>query len=320
MGLIHRAPVPPAQVLGCLRSRRHQGHHPGMGQHRLGRLLHPAPGRLGAAQVRRCPPGHLSHHVAASPGGGRVGQLGQALGDHRVQVHVLMDTGTVEDLGEPGLRGQTGLAGVGQPAVVQPLVAQLGLGAAMRLGVAGGQHRPLVGALALSGGQPPPEAGLELGDAGLGLGVGRPGPLGVAGEELLGDALDVGLAVAVHRSPGHAEAGGGLGAERRLVDHAGGLQLPVQGPGVQRSPCPVLAAHPSGDQDVGVQLGIFGSGGPVHEGGGHQAVGVDLADAGLALAGERRVLLQVGEPCGHRRVVGLPSGHAHLAATQRPES
>jgi hypothetical protein len=68
-----------------------------------------------------------------------------------------------------------------------------------------------------------------------------------------------------------------------------------------------------------VQLGVLGSRGPVHEGGGHQALGVDLADAGLALAGERGVLLQVSEPGGHRGVVGLSGGHAHLAATQRPD-
>jgi hypothetical protein len=58
----------------------------------------------------------------------------------------------------------------------------------------------------------------------------------------------------------------------------------------------------------------------VHEGSAHQAVGVHVADAGLARAGEGGVVLQVFEASRHRRVVGLPGGHAHLGPTQGPQA
>ena len=68
-----------------------------------------------------------------------------------------------------------------------------------------------------------------------------------------------------------------------------------------------------------MQLGIAGPRGAVHEGSGKEALGVDLADTGLALAGERCVFLQVGQSCGHRRLMGFPGGHTHLTATQGPQ-
>ena len=113
------------------------------------------------------------------------------------------------------------------------------------------------------------------------------------GDQPLGHGHDVGLAVSIHRTPHHAQAGLALGAEGGVVDRAAGLELSVQGPGVQCPPHSVLTAHPSGDQDMGVELGITGSRGAVHEGGTEEAFGVDLADTGLALAGKRCVFLQV---------------------------
>ncbi len=198
---------------------------------------------------------------------------------------------------------------------MQALVACVGMG----LGHPGLQGGAFVGAAALFGSEVPPEDLLGLGQACLGLDLQISAALGVAGQERLGDALDVGLAVPVHRCPRHAQAGGGLGPQRGLVDHAGGLELSVQGPGVQRPPHPVLTAHPSGNQDVGVQLGIAGPGGAVHEGGTDQSLGVDLADTGLALAGEGSVFFQVLERGGHGSVMGLPGGHAHLAPAQGPQ-
>lgn len=148
---------------------------------------------------------------------------------------------------------------------MQTLVGDLGV----VLGGPGGQHRPLVGAAAFLEGEAAPEDLLGLGHGVLGCRLDRPAPLGVVLDQSFGHAHDVGLAVAVHRSPHHPQAGLGLGPQGGVVDEASGLELSVHAPGVQRPPDAVLAAHPGRDQDVGMQLGISRSGGAVHEGGAH---------------------------------------------------
>jgi hypothetical protein len=219
-------------------------------------------------------------------------------------------------LRNPGFRGEAGGLGVGEPAVVQSLVGYL----RVILGGPGGQHRPPTGAAALLGGEAAPEDLLGLGHGDPCLALHRPAPLGVVLDQSFGHAHDVGLAVAVDGSPHHPQAGLGLGSQGGVVDEAGRLELSVHAPGVQRPPDVVLAAHPGRDQDVGVQLRIARPGGAVYEGGPHQAVGVHVADAGLARAGERGVVLQILQSRSHRRVMGLPGGHAHLGPAQGPQA
>ncbi len=222
-----------------------------MAENVVGDVFDPAPDVLGTGQACGSPTGHLLDHVAPTPGGRRSAQLGQALGNHLIDVHhldvdsLLGGKALIDHLGEPVLGSEAGVGGVVEPAVVQTFVDDLG----MRLGRSGLQRRPLVGPPALLGGEAATEDGFGLGDAGPGHFLQGPVALGVVAEKPLGNADDVSLAVAVHRSPHHAQAGLALGPQGGVVDRAPGLELSVQGPRVERPPRSVLAAHPSGDQD-----------------------------------------------------------------------
>ena len=61
------------------------------------------------------------------------------------------------------------------------------------------------------------------------------------------------------------------GAQRGLVDEAGGAGVEVESAGVGGRPAAVGTFDGVGHEHVGVELGIAGARGPVHEGGGHQA-------------------------------------------------
>lgn len=208
------------------------------------------------------------------------------------------------------------LLGLGDPTVMQ---ADVGLGVAADLGVAGLEDRPLE--------RPPP---LNRGERSSGLALQLPDQLRRAdldnGAALCEQpayfhrhARDLRLAVAVDRRPRHPEPLRELGSKRRLIHHPAGLQLAVHRPRVQRPPHPVLAPHPSRHQHVGVQLRITGARRAVHEPGRQQPVGIDLADARLPCSGERRVLLQIGERGAHGGVVGVADLDADVAATDSPQ-
>jgi hypothetical protein len=68
-----------------------------------------------------------------------------------------------------------------------------------------------------------------------------------------------------------------------------------------------------------MQLRVPRPRGPVHERRRQNSLGVDLAHPGLALAAERRVVLQIRQPGRHRRSVALTYRHADLATGGRPQ-
>ncbi|GAB3932546.1 hypothetical protein GCM10029976_038660 [Kribbella albertanoniae] len=60
---------------------------------------------------------------------------------------------------------------------------------------------------------------------------------------------------------------------------------------IESSPCGVWPLDAVGDDDVGVELRVAGTGVPVVEGGGDDTAGVELGDPVMATSSERGVLL-----------------------------
>lgn len=223
--------------------------------------------------------------------------------------------GSVEDLGDPAIRVKPGRHGLAAPPVEQALIGF----ADVLLGRSGLEHRHLIEPTTALRCQRTAELGFRVGDQLLGSGFDLRGALGEQLAHLPGHPADLGLAVPVHPVPLHAEPGGELDPQGRLVHHPGRLELTMQRPRIERPPDPVTAADPSGNQDMGVQLRVPRSRRTVHERGCHIAVGVDLTNPGLALPRKRRVLLQVVDACGNRRGVGLADRHADLATGGGPQ-
>ena len=86
-----------------------------------------------------------------------------------------------------------------------------------------------------------------------------------------------------------------FGAQRCLVEDAGGFLVMEQLMPVDGAPHPVRAQQFVRDQGVGVQLRIPGARRPVVEQGGGEPAGADLLDAVGAAPRQRRVRVEVGE-------------------------
>ncbi len=86
-----------------------------------------------------------------------------------------------------------------------------------------------------------------------------------------------------------------FGAQRGLVEDAGGLLVMEQLMPVDRAPHPVRAQQFVRDQGVGVQLRIPRARRAVIEQGGGEPAGADLFDAVGAAPRQRRVLIEVGQ-------------------------
>ena len=123
--------------------------------------------------------------------------------------------------------------------------------------------------------------------------------------EFLGDADDLGDAFLVDRCPAHPEAPRELGAKGGLVEHARRGLVIEELTAVDREPFAVLGSDLVGDEDVGVELWVGGSGGPVGERGGEEAFGVDLVDTASSPPRERGVLFEESERLVHRGEVCL---------------
>jgi hypothetical protein len=88
---------------------------------------------------------------------------------------------------------------------------------------------------------------------------------------------------------------------------------------VGRRPATVDAQHGVGGQHVGMQLEVAGPRGPMDEGGGHQARGLDPPLAAGSASGEGSVALEVGQPFGDRSVMGRPDGGRSSGVAQPSE-
>ena len=135
--------------------------------------------------------------------------------------------------------------------------------------------------------------------------VDRHGPLGEDVEELVGDAGDLGLAVA-DRQPVDAEAVGELVAQHGLVEAAEHALVPLEVAGVERQPAAFRRVDLGGDDRVGVDLRIVGTRRGLAECGDRQPVGVGMHPPAVgADAGRRAEPLEVRQGCGDGDVVGL---------------
>ena len=307
-------PVPASQRLGWrCRERRGERSDLGVAEQSAGEALERLADLLGALSLDE----GAQHLDRLSPGPGRRAVL-QA-GD-----------GRDEDLGAPELgvalvgTGESGKPARGRVAPVlgffspsRPQLGGLGVGFDLRSpGAVGGDLEAggaLVGreAAALGGFLLSDEAGADLFDLSPSLGPG--------GGELAGNPDDLGDALVVDLGPADPEARGELGAKGRLVEDPGRRLVGEQLPAVDREPPAVLGADLVGDQDVGVELRVGGSGGAVGEGSGKEAFRVDLMDSASPPAGERSVLLEEGKRLSHRHQ--MRRGHlvGDAARPDRPE-
>jgi hypothetical protein len=221
----------------------------------------------------------------------------------------------VEHRLDPPLRVTAGGNGFGPPPVEQPLIEL----PAVFFGRAGLENGHLVEAPATLRGQLPTQLCLGFGDQLPSPRFHRGRPFREQGAKFGRDTDDLRLAVAVHRRPRHTEPVREFHAQCRLVHHAGRLQLAVQRPRVERPPYAVGAAHPSGNQDMGVQLRVTGPRRAMDERRGQESLGVDLAHSRLALTAEGGVVLQIVQRRGHGGVVRVAHLHADLAADRGPQ-
>ena len=144
-----------------------------------------------------------------------------------------------------------------------------------------------------------------------GLDLGR--ALGERPQLGLLEADDLASSVAVG-PPGQPERGGEPAAQLLLVDTARGSGPLVEGGGVEGHVAPVGPSHQVGDHGVGVQLGIAGARGSMHEGGHGQSARRDLRPHSvLLLAGDGHVGLEER----HRGADRFYVGQRHLALDLR---
>ena len=181
------------------------------------------------------------------------------------------------------------------------------------------QHRGFRHRRAFVAGQIPAEGLLVFVDCRAGFGRDLRGPFAPRGHQLGRDTDDFGLPVRVRRLENDPEPGMQFGAQRGLVDRAGGLLVVVDLVPIDRAPHPVGAAQLVRHQRVGVQLRIPGTRRPVVEQRRHQPRRRDLFDAVGAAPRHRRVRIEVAQRGRHRSPMGvdklLPSG----CSTQRPQ-
>ena len=172
---------------------------------------------------------------------------------------------------------------------------------------------------ALIPGQIAAECLLVFVDCRAGFGRDLRGPFTPRGHQIGRDADDFGLPVRIARFENHTEPGVQFGAQRGLIDRAGGLLVVINLVPVDRAPHPVDAPQLVRNQRVGVQLRIPSTRRPVVKQRRHQPRGRDLFDAVGAAPRQRRMHIQIRQRGGHRgpvRVHNLLSGNR---STQRPQ-
>ena len=115
----------------------------------------------------------------------------------------------------------------------------------------------------------------------------------------LGHPLELGHA-AGGQPEAHAERLPQPGAQGRLVHEAGRAGVDVDQAGVGGRPGAVVSHGDVGDQDVGVELGVAGARGAVHEGGADEPLRPDAAKPPGSPADAQRPALEVVEGLGDR--------------------
>ncbi len=122
--------------------------------------------------------------------------------------------------------------------------------------------------------------------------------------------------------PAQAQALGELGAQRRLVEVAGRLRVPVQQPPVQRGPAAVRTLRRVRDHDVRVQQRITRARGPVPERRRDEAAASNEHGAAVSAACHARLTFQIrkrvtdrglvsGDDLAHDLGLADPEQHAH---------
>ena len=115
-----------------------------------------------------------------------------------------------------------------------------------------------------------------------------------------------------------------VGFQAGVVELGGGDHHPMQRLAVQGQPTLGTVGVNMGDlvgnRHVRVQIGVPGTRVAVSERGTDQPGGVDLGDAVMAGARERRTLFKKGQGVGHRGVVGLLNRLGDFQGRDRPQS
>ena len=132
------------------------------------------------------------------------------------------------------------------------------------------------------------------------------------------EALDLGDPVS-DLAPAHAEPAGQLVAQVGLEQVAGGLRVLVDRGVVEPGPAAIRPLGRVGDQDVGVELRIAGTGGAVLEGGGEEAVAADELGATVTAPRPARLPLHVVEGTGQRLALSFADLAGDLGAAERPK-
>jgi hypothetical protein len=156
----------------------------------------------------------------------------------------------------------------------------------------------------------------ELVDLRLHRGVDLGGTLGEDGDQLGGEAGDLGLPVD-DREPVDPEAVGEFAAQHRLVQAAQHPLLQFQIAAVEGEPAAVDRLHLGRDHGVGVDLGVVGTRRRLPERRNRQALGVGMQPAAVAAHPcGRPEPFQIGQRRGHGDVVGFKEP---LIAGQPPQ-
>jgi hypothetical protein len=150
----------------------------------------------------------------------------------------------------------------------------------------------------------------------LHLQVNLAGTLGEQPQQLLGQALELPVAVGVRSCPLNPECPGQLPLVGGPVDRVGGQPMPIQVAAIQRGPAAVRPLHPVGHHQVGVQQRVAFSGRPVVEPNRQQPPSGHMLDTSVAAAGAQ-VLVQVAGRFGQSRVMG---GQHRPAGGRIPEA
>ena len=118
-------------------------------------------------------------------------------------------------------------------------------------------------------------------------------------QEDLGDAIQLGHPL-VHRAEADTEGIGQAGPKGCLVEEPSRPGVEVEEAGIGCRPGTVLAEGRIGHQDVGVELGVTGPGGPVLEAGSDQPLRSDPALSAGPPADSEGIALQIAERVGDR--------------------
>lgn len=239
-----------------------QGHHLGVARQAV--RARPEGGDRGAVAVGACEA--LEHGPAVEGRGvGREAVRRQ----HQFVQHPLVGGRCAHVAGEALDKTAGEAEGLCSVLPFTPQVAEGGDGALRATGGERSHLGRLLGAVARG-----PEGGLDRGS-----------PSREGGQRLFGHALYLGSPFA-YRAEGEAEAGE-LVAKSRLVEVAEGLCPVVDRGGMERAPAALPVGADVRDDDVGMDLGVAGTRGPVRERGAQEALGLyDLPAAGASAEAE----------------------------------